>query len=100
MHAALAEREPHNYWAAQPGNEHLGISPSMEDAAIAYRLLTEVLFRPGLSLTLFLWVLEVHVAGFGGVQGHAWLTHVGVRGELERETLQGKQGSLVKLPVA
>lgn len=44
IHVALAKREPQSYWAAQPENEQLGISPSMEDAAIAYRLLTEVRF--------------------------------------------------------
>jgi hypothetical protein len=42
VHQALAEREPCSYFAAaKPGVGQLGTSPAMEDAAIAYQLLTE-----------------------------------------------------------
>ena len=42
VHQALAERTPATYTARQTASEELGISPDMEDAAIAYRLLLEV----------------------------------------------------------
>lgn len=46
VHKALAECEPGTYWAAavqqQEAEQQLGVLPSMEDAAIAYRLLLEV----------------------------------------------------------
>lgn len=43
VHQALAERTPATYTARQAASEELGISPDMEDAAIAYRLLLEVI---------------------------------------------------------
>ncbi len=42
VHQALAERTPANYAARQAPAQQLGISPDMEDSAIAYRLLLEV----------------------------------------------------------
>lgn len=45
VHQALAEREPGDYRAAAgrpDAVQQLGVLPSMEDAAIAYRLLLEV----------------------------------------------------------
>jgi hypothetical protein len=45
VHQALAEREPDDYRAAAgrpDAVQQLGVLPSMEDAAIAYRLLLEV----------------------------------------------------------
>ena len=44
VHRALAEREPRDYCAAGDPDaaQQLGVLPSMEDAAIAYRLLLEV----------------------------------------------------------
>ncbi len=42
VHQALAERTPATYAARQAPAQQLGISPDMEDSAIAYRLLLEV----------------------------------------------------------
>lgn len=42
VHQALAERTPATYAARQAPAQELGMSPDMEDAAIAYRLLLEV----------------------------------------------------------
>lgn len=42
VHQALAERVPATYAARQAPAQGLGISPDMEDTAIAYGLLTEV----------------------------------------------------------
>ncbi len=44
VHRALAEREPSDYCAAGDPDaaQQLGVLPSMEDGAIAYRLLLEV----------------------------------------------------------
>lgn len=44
VHRALAEREPRDYCTAGDPDaaQQLGVLPSMEDAAIAYRLLLEV----------------------------------------------------------
>lgn len=51
VHQALAERTPATYSARQAASEELGISPDMEDAAIAYRLLLEVTASlPGLAI--------------------------------------------------
>ncbi|CAK0784901.1 hypothetical protein CVIRNUC_008106 [Coccomyxa viridis] len=41
VHQALAERTPATYAARQAPAQELGMSPDMEDAAIAYRLLLE-----------------------------------------------------------
>ena len=42
VHQALAERAPDTYAARQAPAQDLGMSPDMEDVAIAYRLLLEV----------------------------------------------------------
>ena len=42
VHQALAERTPATCAARQAPAQELGMSPDMEDAAIAYRLLLEV----------------------------------------------------------
>ena len=46
VHQALAERTPATYAARQAPAQQLGISPDMEDSAIAYRLLLEVRLIP------------------------------------------------------